>query len=148
MDARSPPYVDLGYDDNPTLTTTPRLNPRIATYDSVIREIIRSARMGCEIELCMEGGTASSNSVIIRPYQVYTRAHHHTPAPHHSPMPSESDSPAVDRAPQRQPLSFSMYGFDPYPWERERIHRYSVSRPMWWRVWLRLREFGAQVGIS
>lgn len=50
--------------------------------------------------------------------------------------------------PTKRPLRFSMYAFEPRPWERKRIHSYSVRAPLWWRSWVKLRTLGAKVGIG
>lgn len=63
-------------------------------------------------------------------------------------MRPERDSPKATKRVERKPLQFSLYGFKPRDWERERIHRYSVNRPLWWKAWMRLREAGARLGIS
>ena len=48
----------------------------------------------------------------------------------------------------RKPLSFSHHSFRLSGWERERIHRYSVKRPAWFSLWLKLRGLAAKVGIG
>lgn len=67
-------------------------------------------------------------------------------------MPQEEqvaeEEPASEEAAARRPLTFRHYDFKPRAWERERIHRYSVRRPRWWSLWLKLRELGAKVGIG
>jgi hypothetical protein len=54
----------------------------------------------------------------------------------------------MSTAPPKRPLRFSMYAFEPRPWERKRIHSYSVHAPLWWRSWVKLRTLGAKVGIG
>lgn len=50
--------------------------------------------------------------------------------------------------PDRKPLRFSVYSFEPRDWELDRIHRYSVRSPRWWTFWVRVREAGAKLGIA
>lgn len=51
-------------------------------------------------------------------------------------------------APDPKNIAFRSFPFTPTEWERDRIHRYSVRAPAWWRAWMKVRRWFGRRGIG